>query len=101
MYGIRMAWDEYKPCKPGTNEHDPSIGKWYAAGQAWLHEREVPILFECEVPAALTAQKVAEERRNAHPAFVLIAPARYAPTSSGEVMGCNGPDLSGLGGWLP
>jgi hypothetical protein len=101
-YGIRLVWDEYKPCFPGTDEHDRSVGKWILAGECWLSDSTLkgPILFECLAPAAAFAPVYAETRRSAHPPFVMIVPARYGPTSPGTMMSCAGPDLSGLGGWL-
>ena len=101
-WGIKLAWDEYKPCFPGTDEHDRSVGKWVLAGEAWLTDFNIkgPVLFECLASAAAYAPIYAESRRSAHPPFILIAPARYGPTSPGMVMSCAGPDLSGLGGFL-
>lgn len=101
QYGIWMVWDEHKPVFPGTDQHDPNVGKWYPAGAAWCHMSHVPILFECVWAAGVAANVEWENRRNAHPPFVLVAARIYAPTSPGMMMGCGGPDLSGLGGWLP
>lgn len=99
-WGIWMIWEEYKPVFPGTDQHSPSVGKWIAAGATWCTTRGEPVLFNCEIPAALAAAKEWEDRRHAHPPFVIVSAKRYGVTSAGEILRCNVPDLSGLGGWM-
>jgi hypothetical protein len=101
-WGVKLVWEEYKPCFPGTSTHNPSIGKWYAAGTGWMHDEwgREPVVFDCLADAARVAPAYAEKRSHAHPPFSMIAPARYGAIVSGEMMSCAGPDLSGLGGWL-
>lgn len=100
MWGIWMTWDEYKPCYPGTDTHDPNIGRWIYAGGAFATENRHPVLFSCRWTAFAHAERVRHERRNAHPPFTSIIPKQFGPSAPGELTSCNSPDLSGLSGWL-
>jgi hypothetical protein len=96
-FGVWMVWDEYKPCFPGTDEHDRSVGKWIRAGAWWLTDSKgEPVLFECITDAMEAAVLEREHRRNAHPPFTIIAPKPYKPTSPGHFLSVHDPNLRGL-----
>ena len=88
-WAVRVEWTECKPCRPGTTEHDPSIGKWYVAGTAWATTNSEIDTFACYEDALGAAIEMRGARRHAHPPFTLIVPARYEVTSTGEIQTCN------------
>lgn len=89
-WGVWLWW-EANPLAPET----------YRAGEEWLrsHASYEPVLLDCPVDAARRASRFLSD--GAGDRTYYAAPKVYSPTTPGEVFACSGPDLSGLGGFLP
>ena len=87
-WGVRVERSEVKPCFPGTDVHDRSVGKWYPACWAWMTKNGEPETFVCHANALEAAVEMRHARRNAHPPFSLITTARYGALDAGERVAC-------------
>lgn len=93
-YGVLVVYDP----TPEALTRYPD--RKFRGGADWLTVDYEPVLFDCPVAAAKVAG--VEQTRRVDSLFVShYQVAEFiASTDKGEIMSCQGPDLSGLGGFL-